>query len=89
MSSTTDQSKQIDFVNQFRDIRKMSSKIRKKIISKIFDQGGLHTRIIYVVDYEKGTLNITVMEPKQQNKVTKVSIDLNAVLPLDKMDLHR
>jgi hypothetical protein len=72
MSLTTDQSKHIDFVNQFRDIRKMSSKIRKKIIPKIFDQGGLHTRIIYVVDYEKVTLNITVMEPKQQNKVTKV-----------------
>jgi len=29
------------------------------------------------------------MDPKQQKKVTKVSIDLNVVHPLDKMDMHR
>jgi hypothetical protein len=45
--------------------------------------------MISVVDYEKGRLNIAVMEPKEQKKVTNISIDLNAVHPLDKMDLHR
>jgi hypothetical protein len=42
-----------------------------------------------IVDYEKGRLNIVVMEPKEQKKVTNISIDLNAVHPLDKFDLHR
>jgi hypothetical protein len=89
MYLTTDQSKHIDFVNQFRDIRKMSSKIMQNIIPKIFDQGGSHTHMLYVVDYEKGRLNIAVMERKEKKKVSKVSIDINAVHPLDKMDLHR
>jgi len=29
------------------------------------------------------------MEPKEQKKVTNISIDLNAIHPLDKFDLHR
>jgi hypothetical protein len=45
--------------------------------------------MLSVVDYEKGRLNITVLEPKEQKKVTNISIDLNAVHSLDKMDLHR
>ena len=67
----------------------MSSKIKKNIIPKIFDQVGSQTRMISTIAYEKGRLSIAVMEPKQHKKVTKVSIDLNAVHPLDKMDLHR
>jgi hypothetical protein len=45
--------------------------------------------MILVVDYEKGRLNITVMEPNRHKKVTNISIDLNVVHPLDKFDLHR
>jgi hypothetical protein len=45
--------------------------------------------MLSVLDYEKGRLNIAILEPKEHNKVTKLSIDLNAVHPLDKMDLHR
>jgi hypothetical protein len=45
--------------------------------------------MLVVVDYEKGRLNIVVMEPREKKKVTWVSSDLNAVHPLDKMDLHR
>jgi hypothetical protein len=45
--------------------------------------------MISVVDYEKGRLNIAVMEPKDHKKVTNISIDLNNVHPLDKFDLHR
>jgi hypothetical protein len=44
--------------------------------------------MISVVDYEKGRL-IYIMEPKEQKKVTNISIDLNVVHPLDKFDLHR
>jgi hypothetical protein len=68
---------------------KWASKIKKNIIPRIFDQGGSQTRMLSAIDYEKGRLSIALMEPKQQKKVTKVSIDLNAVHPLDKMDLHR
>jgi hypothetical protein len=67
----------------------MSSKIMKNIIPKIFDQGGSHTRMLSVFYYEKGRLNIVVMEPKQKKKVKKVSIDLNALHPLDTMDMRR
>jgi hypothetical protein len=42
-----------------------------------------------VVDYEKGRLNIAILEPKGTKKVTNISIDLNAVHPLEKYDLHR
>jgi len=45
--------------------------------------------MLSVVDYEKGRLNIVVIEPKERRKVTNISIDLNAVNSLDKMDLHR
>jgi len=45
--------------------------------------------MISVVNYEKGRLNITFIEPNEQKKVTNISTDLNAVHPLDKMDLHR
>jgi len=41
------------------------------------------------VDYDKGRLNVAVMELKEQNKITNISIDLNVVHPLDKFDLHR
>jgi hypothetical protein len=63
--------------------------MRQNSIPEIFDQGGSQTRMIFVVDYEKGRLNIIVMNPKQHNKVTILFIDLNAMHPLDKMDLHR
>jgi hypothetical protein len=45
--------------------------------------------MIYFVDYEKGRLNITLIEPKEEKKVTNISIDLNAVDPMDKFDLNR
>jgi hypothetical protein len=45
--------------------------------------------MLSVIDYQKVILNIAVMEPKQQKKVTKVLIDINVVHPLYKMDLHR
>jgi hypothetical protein len=35
--------------------------------------------MILVVNYEKGRLNIEVMEPKEQKKVTNISIDINVV----------
>jgi hypothetical protein len=69
--------------------RKMGAKIKQNILPKIFDQETSQTRMLSVVDYEKGRLNIAVLEPKEKKKVTNISIDLNAVHPLDKMDLHR
>jgi hypothetical protein len=71
------------------EIRKTCAKIKNNIIPKIYDHDVYQTRMISVVDYEKGRLNIVVMEPKEQKKVTNISIDLNAVHPLDKFDLHR
>ena len=41
------------------------------------------------MEYDKGRLNTTVLETKEQNKVTNTSIDINAVHSMDKMDLHR
>jgi hypothetical protein len=45
--------------------------------------------MLSIVDYEKGRLNITMMEPKEKKKVANTSIAINKVHPLDKMDLHR
>ena len=59
------------------------------IIPKVYDRDAYHTRMIQVVDYEKGRLNIAVMEPKEKNKVTNISIDLNSFHPLDKFDLSK
>jgi uncharacterized protein with ACT and thioredoxin-like domain len=41
------------------------------------------------MDYEKGKLNIAVSELKDQHKVTNISIHLNSIHPVDKMDLHK
>ena len=84
-----DQAKKIDHVHHFMDIRKIGKKFKQNIIPKIFDHETYQTRMLSVVDYEKGRLNIAVLDPKEQKKVTKVSIDLDAIHPLDKMDLHR
>jgi hypothetical protein len=45
--------------------------------------------MLSTMDYEKKRLNIVVLDPKEQKKDTNISIYLNAVHPLDKMDLHR
>jgi hypothetical protein len=85
----TYQSNQIDHVHHFMATRNMGENIKQNILPKIFDQEKSQTRMLSVVDYEKGRLKIEVLEPKEKNKVTNISIDLNAVHPLDKMDLHR
>jgi hypothetical protein len=88
-SGTIDQSKQVQHVHQFMEIKKAGASIKKCMIPKVYDQDAYQTRMISVVDYEKGRLNIAVMEPKKQKKVTNISIDLSVVHPLDKFDLHR
>jgi len=71
------------------EIRKTCAKTKKTIIPKVYDHDAYHTRMISVVNYEKGRLNIVVMEPKEQKKVTNIFIDLNAVHPLDEFNFHR
>jgi hypothetical protein len=71
------------------EMRKTGARIRKSMIPKIYDHEAYQTRMISVVDYEEGKLNIAVMESKDQKKVTSISIDLNSMPPLDKFDLHR
>jgi hypothetical protein len=88
-SIDTYQLNQVDHVHQFMATKKMGAKIKQNILPKIFDQGASQTRVLSIVDYEKGKLNIAVMESNDQKKVTNISIDLNAVHPVDKMDLHR
>jgi len=41
------------------------------------------------MDYEKGKLNIAMLESKDQDKVTNISIVLNVVHPNYKTDFHR
>jgi hypothetical protein len=50
--------------------KKIGAKIKQNILPKIFDQGASQTRMLSVVDYEKGKLNIVVLETKDQKKVT-------------------
>jgi hypothetical protein len=71
------------------EIKKICANIKNNFIPKIYDHDVYHTMMISVVNYEKGRLNIVVMEPKQQNNVANISIDLNVVHPLDKFDLHK
>jgi hypothetical protein len=71
------------------EIKKKGVKIKQDIFPKIYDQGSSQTRLLSTMDYEKGKLNIVVLESKDQNKVTNISIDLNAINLVDKMDLHR
>jgi hypothetical protein len=46
----------------------MGSKIKQNILPNIFDQETSQTRMLSVVDYEKGRLNIVVLEPKEQKE---------------------
>jgi len=73
-SLSIDQPKQIDHVHRFTSTRKMGANIRQNILPNIFDHETSHTRMLSVVDYEKGILNIIVLDPKEQNKVTNVSM---------------
>jgi len=41
------------------------------------------------MDYEKGKINITILESKDQNKVTKISLDIIVIKYVDKMDFHK
>jgi hypothetical protein len=45
--------------------------------------------MISTIDYEKGSLNIAVMESKEHKKLTNISIDMNNVHPLDTFDFHK
>jgi hypothetical protein len=69
-------------------INKQGVNIKKNILPKIYVQGPTQTRLLFSMDYEKGKLNITVLESKDKNKVTNISIDLYAINPINKMDLH-
>jgi hypothetical protein len=70
------------------EIKKAGASIKKSMIPKVYDHDAYQTRMISIVDYEKGRLNITFVEPKKK-KVTNISIDINVVHPLDKFYLHR
>jgi hypothetical protein len=43
------------------EIKKKGVKIKQDIIPKIFDQDPSQTRLLSVMDYEKGKLNIAVL----------------------------
>jgi len=62
---STDQAKQIDYVHHFMNIRKIRENNKHNVIPKIFDLDTSQTIMILVLDYEKLSLNITVMEPKK------------------------
>jgi hypothetical protein len=75
---------------------KNNLKIKWDTYPQICGQGSSQTGLIYSLDYEKGRLNIFVLEPKGQvikttdnYKVSKFSFDLNAINFVEKMDLHR
>jgi hypothetical protein len=65
---STNQAKKIDHVHHFVDIGKMGSKIKQNILPKIFDQEKSQTRMLCAVDYEKGGLNIAILELKEKKK---------------------
>jgi hypothetical protein len=44
---------------------KTCAKIKKTTIPKFYDHDAYQTRMISIVDYEKGRLNIAIMEAKE------------------------
>jgi hypothetical protein len=63
----TDQSKQGNPYHQFMEIKKKGVKIKQDIYPQICDQGSSQTKLLSALDYEKGKLNIVVLESKDQN----------------------
>jgi hypothetical protein len=53
-SGTSDQSKQLDQVQRFMEIRKAAASIKKSIIPKVYEHDAYQTIMISDVDYEKG-----------------------------------
>jgi len=81
---------------EFKSIKEKNFKIKQDTYPQICGQGSSQTRLIYALNYEKGKLNIDVLEPKgrvikivDNYKVVKFSFDLNAIKFVDMMDLHR
>jgi hypothetical protein len=70
------------------EIRQEGANIKKTITRHIFEYDASQSRMISVVDYEKGKLNLFVIEKNKQNQVKHVSIDMNVVHPLENFDLH-
>jgi len=78
------------------EIKKKGVKSKKYIYPRICDQGSSQTKLLSSMDYEKGKINIYILELNDQNikssenyKVTNISVDSKVVNYVDKMDLHR
>jgi hypothetical protein len=67
-SGTVDQSKKLDQVQHFMEIRKEGESIKKSMIPKVYDHDAYQSKMTSVVYYEKGRLNIAFMEPKEKKK---------------------
>jgi len=56
----------IDYVNKFMEIRKTCAKIKKNITHRIFEHDASQAIMISIVGYQKGKLNIVVIEQKEK-----------------------
>jgi hypothetical protein len=73
---------------RFMEIKEKGVEIKQDAFSQMYDPETSHTRMLSAMDFEKGKLNIVVLETRE-NKRTNITFDLNALHPIDKMDLHR
>jgi hypothetical protein len=67
----------------------MVQRLNKILFLKYLNKEHLRQGCCLHVDYEKGKLNKVVLESKDQKKVTNISMDLNVIHLVEKMDLHR
>jgi hypothetical protein len=73
---------------RFMEIKEKGVEIKQDDFSQIYDPENAHTIMLFGMDFEKGKLNIVVLETRE-NKRTSITFDLNALHLIDKMDLHR
>jgi hypothetical protein len=81
--------------SQYWEMKNKNVNIKQDLFPKLY-QGTSKTRLFSALDFEKGRLNITVLEPTTQTskcainyKDAKFSYDLNQIHLVDKMELHR
>jgi hypothetical protein len=89
------EAKQENINSQYWEMKNKNIKIKQDLFPKLY-QGTSKTRLLSALDFEKGRLNIAVLEPTTQTskgvinyKVAKFSYDLNQIHLVDKMELHR
>jgi hypothetical protein len=82
--------------SQYMDIKRKNQDIKKEIYPQAWGENMAQTKVLYVVDYQQGTFNLAILEPKGPTthspadyKATQMKMKLGDVHLVDMVELHK